>query len=67
MSEAQYSREFFERYHEVNKELVSLEGKDEEESEDRRTELIDELLTMDMALGPVRKAMIEAAKKKGLI
>jgi hypothetical protein len=47
---------------EITAELNALKGKDDPESHDRYLELIDELMTFDMGMGPVRRAMGSAAK-----
>ncbi len=49
---------------EIEAELASLEGKDDPASKDRYMELIDELMTLDMGLGPFRRAMGQAPKAK---
>lgn len=58
------NKAFLARYGEVNAELNSLEGKADQESNERRAELLEELMCMDMALGPCRRAMSEKARKK---
>ncbi len=44
--------------------LHALEVKDDADSDRLRLELLDELMCMDMALGPYRKAMIKAAQPR---
>jgi hypothetical protein len=41
----------------INEELEFLEDKDDPASQLRRLQLEDELITLDMALGPIRRAM----------
>ena len=45
------------RYSEVVAAMKALEGKDDPQSHQRREALIDELLTLDMALQRYRRAM----------
>jgi len=40
-----------------------LEGKTDPASRERYVELLDELLNLDMAMGPVRRAMGRAQKE----
>jgi hypothetical protein len=49
---------------EINAELTALEGKTDPESRERSTELMDELLNLDMAYGQYRRNMIAASKKR---
>jgi hypothetical protein len=51
---------FFKRYGDVNKQLRLFEGKQDPESVERWSELIEELMCMDMALRAYRKAMARA-------
>jgi hypothetical protein len=55
--------EVFARRHEITKELDSLQGKKDEEANEREAELLEELMTIDMALQPFRKTMGNAAGK----
>jgi hypothetical protein len=48
----------------VNQELKALEGKTDEASNACRAELLDELITWDMALQPCRRAMGQGGKRK---
>ena len=48
----------------LNAELTALEGKTDPASRERFAELLDELINLDMAMGPTRKAMGRAHKKK---
>jgi hypothetical protein len=45
------------RYSEVNEELKRLQGMTNQEAVDRSGELFEELITLDMALAPMRRAM----------
>ncbi|MGO8750455.1 MAG: hypothetical protein ACLQNE_31295 [Thermoguttaceae bacterium] len=56
---------FLNRWGEVNDQLRLLEGKDDKESNERRLDLLEELMCMDMAMGDYRRAMIQASKKRG--
>ncbi len=47
----------------LNAELTALEGKTDPASRERFAELLDELLNLDMAMGPVRRAMGRAQKE----
>lgn len=46
----------------LNAELAALEGRTDKASRERAAELLDELINLDMALGPVRRAMGRAGK-----
>jgi hypothetical protein len=48
-------------YSEINKELDALEGRNDPESNERRAGLLDELMTIDMAMGGFRRAMRRGA------
>jgi hypothetical protein len=52
-------------YGEINAELDALEGKNDPASNERRVGLYDELITIDMAMGEYRRAMIRAARGSG--
>ena len=57
-----FQPELFERWAELTLELRALEGKDDEQSHALREELLDELMGVDMALQPSRRAMGQAKK-----
>jgi hypothetical protein len=66
MSEEKTNRcfqpELFNRWAEINREMKELEGKNDEASSARYAELLDELLCVDSALQPSRRAMGNARK-----
>jgi hypothetical protein len=47
----------------LNAELKVLERKNDPVSRERYDELVDELITMDMAMGPIRRTMGRTAEK----
>jgi hypothetical protein len=60
----QGAKELFYRKVAIEKELKDLQGKRDPASAGRFDELIDELMTVDSALGPFRKAMGNAPRKQ---
>lgn len=56
-------KDFWKIYSEVHKQLKALEGKDDQQSNEHRENLLEELMCMDMALGPYRRAMGQAPRK----
>ncbi len=50
----------FDRIVELNSELKSLDFEKDPEARDRQAELLDELMTLDMALQPIRRQMGQA-------
>ena len=48
----------------INAEMTALEGKTDEASEQRWRELLDDLINMDMGMGPARRAMCQGGKPK---
>jgi hypothetical protein len=51
---------------EITAALKALEGKTDSESCARREELLDDLIGADMALAPMKQAMAESARRRGL-
>lgn len=47
----------------LNAEIKALEAKNDPASRERIDELVDELITLDMAMGPIRRAMGRPTKK----
>jgi hypothetical protein len=60
----QGAKELFYRRAAIEKELKDLQGNSDPASAGRFDELIDELMTVDSALGPFRNAMGNAPKKQ---
>ena len=63
MNDEADGRALFRTYSEVNDQLKALEGKHDVQSNERRDGLLEELMCMDMALGPYRRAMAQPPQK----